>query len=43
MKKNVNIVTTSKGGDGVFRDIADYILESQGLLEELIKESKKEN
>ncbi len=43
MKQNVNIVTISKGGEGVFRDIADYILESQGLLEELIKQSKKEN
>jgi len=43
MKENVNIVTASKGGKGVFRDIADYILESQNLLEELIKQSKKEN
>ena len=43
MKKNVDIVTTSKGGDGVFRDLADYILESQDLLKELIKQSKKEN
>lgn len=43
IKENVDIVTHSKGGEGVFRDIADYILESQGLLEELIKQSKKEN
>ena len=43
IKSNVDIITSSKGGNGVFRDIADYILESQGLLEELIKESKKEN
>ncbi len=43
MKENVDIVTDSKGGEGVFRDIADYILESQNLLKELIKQSKKEN
>ncbi|MBT5490760.1 HAD hydrolase family protein [bacterium] len=43
MKENVDIVTNSKGGDGVFRDISDYILESQGLLEELIRQSKKED
>lgn len=42
MKENVDIVTASKGGEGVFRDIADYILESQNLLEKLIQESKKE-
>ncbi len=41
MKESVDIVTASKGGEGVFRDIADYILESQGLLEELIKQSRK--
>ncbi len=41
MKKNVDIVTDSKGGEGVFRDIADYILESQNLLEKLIIQSKK--
>ena len=42
IKENVDIVTSSKGGEGVFRDIADYILESQELLNELIKQSKKE-
>jgi len=42
MKENVDIVTASKGGEGVFRDIADYILELQELLDELIKQSKKE-
>jgi 3-deoxy-D-manno-octulosonate 8-phosphate phosphatase (KDO 8-P phosphatase) len=42
IKENVDMITTSKGGEGVFRDIADYILESQGLLQQLIKESKKE-
>jgi len=43
MKKNVDIVTDSKGGEGVLRDIADYILESQELLETLIEQSKKGN
>ncbi|MBL0721846.1 MAG: HAD hydrolase family protein [Sulfurovum sp.] len=43
MKECVDIVTDSKGGDGVFRDIADYILETQGLLEKLIEDSKKGN
>jgi 3-deoxy-D-manno-octulosonate 8-phosphate phosphatase (KDO 8-P phosphatase) len=43
MKENVDIVTDTKGGEGVFRDIADYILESQNMLEELIRQSKKEN
>ncbi|MBT5492372.1 HAD hydrolase family protein [bacterium] len=41
IKENVDIVTDSKGGEGVFRDIADYILESQDLLNQLINESKK--
>ena len=40
MKENVDIVTASKGGEGVFRDIADYVLESQNLLGEIIKELK---
>ena len=43
MKENVDIVTLSKGGEGVLRDIADYILASQDLLESLITDSKKEN
>ena len=43
MKRHVDIVTNSKGGEGVFRDIADYILESQDLLEVLIEQSKKGN
>jgi len=40
MKENVDIVTDSKGGEGVFRDIADYVLECQGLLSELINKLK---
>lgn len=39
MKENVDIITATKGGEGVFRDIADYILESQDLLSRLIKDS----
>ena len=41
IKENVNIVTFSKGGEGVFRDVADYILDSQNLLQELITKNKK--
>jgi len=41
MKENVDIVTASKGGEGVFRDMADYVLECQNLLAEIIKELKK--
>jgi 3-deoxy-D-manno-octulosonate 8-phosphate phosphatase (KDO 8-P phosphatase) len=42
IKKEVDIITETNGGDGVLRDVADYILDSHGLLEQLIKESKKE-
>lgn len=42
IKNEVDIVTDTKGGEGVLRDIADYILDAHGLLEKLIKESKKE-
>ncbi len=41
IKENVDIVTDTKGGEGVFRDISDYILGSQNLLESLIIQSKK--
>lgn len=41
IKESVDIITDSKGGEGVFRDIADYILDSQNLLKELIFKSKK--
>jgi len=41
IKENVDIVTSSKGGEGVFRDLADYILESQNLLLKLIEQSKE--
>jgi 3-deoxy-D-manno-octulosonate 8-phosphate phosphatase (KDO 8-P phosphatase) len=42
IKNEVDIVTDTKGGEGVLRDIADYILDSQDLLQKLLKESKKE-
>jgi 3-deoxy-D-manno-octulosonate 8-phosphate phosphatase (KDO 8-P phosphatase) len=40
MKDNVDIITKTKGGDGVFRDVADYILKSQNLLDNIIKNLK---
>jgi 3-deoxy-D-manno-octulosonate 8-phosphate phosphatase (KDO 8-P phosphatase) len=42
IKNEVDIVTSSKGGEGVLRDIADYILDAQDLLQQILKESKKE-
>jgi 3-deoxy-D-manno-octulosonate 8-phosphate phosphatase (KDO 8-P phosphatase) len=41
IKNEVDIVTDTKGGEGVVRDIADYILDSQGLLDKLWENSKK--
>jgi len=41
IKENVDIITNSKGGEGVFRDIADYILEKQNLLDKLMENLKK--
>lgn len=41
IKNEVDIVASSKGGEGVLRDIADYILESQGLLDKILQDSKK--
>ena len=41
MKENVNIITNSIGGEGVFRDVADYILEKQNLLNNIIENLKK--
>ena len=37
MKKYVDFITPSKGGDGALRDLADFILDEQGLLDEIIK------
>ena len=36
MKKYVDFVTPSKGGDGALRDLADLILEKQNILEGII-------
>jgi len=41
MKENVDIITNSKGGEGVFRDVADYILEKQNLLNNIIENLKR--
>jgi len=41
MKENVDLVTASNGGEGVFRDVADYVLECQNLLDKIIEELKK--
>ncbi len=37
MKKYADYVTPSKGGDGALRDLADMILEEQGLFESIIE------
>jgi len=41
IQKHVDIVTSTKGGEGVLRDIADFILASQNLLDQLIEQSKR--
>ena len=41
MKENVDIITNSRGGEGVFRDAADYILEKQNLLNNIIENLKR--
>jgi len=40
MKKEVDYITPSKGGEGVLRDVADMVLHAQGLLEGLIDQMK---
>lgn len=37
LKERVDIVTSLKGGEGVLRELADYVLESQGYYDEIIK------
>lgn len=37
IKKHVDFTTPSKGGEGALRDLADFVLEEQGLLEEILK------
>jgi 3-deoxy-D-manno-octulosonate 8-phosphate phosphatase (KDO 8-P phosphatase) len=36
LKEQVDLVTISKGGGGVFREVADLVLSSKGLFEKLI-------
>jgi len=40
IKNEVDFITPSKGGEGVFRDVSDMILKEQGLLENLITKMK---
>lgn len=43
IKEHADMVTDSKGGEGVLRDVADLILDTQGFLEKLLTEhSNKE-
>ena len=37
IKRYVDFITPSKGGDGALRDLADMILEEQGILEGIIE------
>ncbi|CAN2042112.1 3-deoxy-D-manno-octulosonate 8-phosphate phosphatase (KDO 8-P phosphatase) [Candidatus Magnetomoraceae bacterium gMMP-15] len=37
IKDRVDFVTNTKGGEGVVRDVADFILKTQGLLDKLIE------
>jgi len=39
IKKYVDYVTPSKGGDGALRDLADFILDEQGILDNIIEKS----
>jgi len=41
IKERVDFIANSKGGDGAFRDFADYILEQNGLFENILEESLK--
>lgn len=42
MKKHVDFITPSEGGHGALRDLADMILESQGILEQILNKYIKE-
>ncbi|MBD3843484.1 MAG: HAD hydrolase family protein, partial [Campylobacterales bacterium] len=37
IKKHVDIVTETKGGEGVLRDVADYILDAQDILDKIVQ------
>jgi len=43
MKELVDFVAPSKGGKGVFRDVADMILQEQGFFKIILQEMKKKN
>ncbi len=43
IKKHVDFVTESNGGKGVLRDISDFILESQDLLDNLLEKYIKKD
>ena len=36
IKTRVDFITPSKGGEGAFRDFADHILASMGLLDDIL-------
>ena len=37
IKKEVDVVTITKGGQGVVREISDLVLASQGILDKILK------
>ena len=37
IKKHVDFIAPSKGGDGALRDLADYILDAQGFLDKILQ------
>jgi 3-deoxy-D-manno-octulosonate 8-phosphate phosphatase (KDO 8-P phosphatase) len=37
IRQQVDVVTTAKGGEGVLREVADFILSAQGLMEKIVK------
>jgi len=39
MKKHADFIASSKGGDGALRDLADYVLDTQGFLDEIVQQS----
>jgi len=41
IKKYVDFITPAKGGDGALRDLADFVLEEQGLLDLIINNQLK--
>ena len=37
VKESVDMVTSTKGGNGVFREVADLVLDSKGLLKKILE------